>query len=566
MHKFTAVFLTLITLFLLTACGEEEEQASSRPTFQSINVEGRDPVENGEQQPYTVAKNGDVSLEMEFSNPDDVEFNTVQINETTYRAHRFSEDSDSENLILDLSAGRIPGETEYEVEEIEYTDEEGVKSIEVDEDNVYTLFVMRSTPEATFEDIDTSSDSLAFELDIDDPDDTLRDARLEIVHEEEGVVDHVDVATDAGVMNHEFDRLFSDTAYSLRLTASYETDSPEASGDIVEDEVIGESSDIETEALEEPTIDIENTSVDETNFTFDLERLDPDEVMENDALTLRVLQGDDEVSEQDVGFDELNDIQLDGLLNNNTYTIEIHGDYDLDDGEGPREDALLATEEFTTKKKELPEITTDTEDVTEDSLEIDIDAEDFYDTVEVEHMTVYVYDGEVEDSEFDPEADEHIKKVELSRSSKFKLNGLHADQDLTVFVVPSYDLGDSEEKDFRTDKVYSSVINTPSNESPEMSIDEVNADGAATEVILDIEDPDETIVADSYTYRLIEHDEDNGKTEVEQVENSNETTETLDYEMASDKSYTVEVDLEYDLRDEEGANALEASYTIATVE
>ncbi|MFP4078765.1 MAG: hypothetical protein ACLFUQ_06455, partial [Candidatus Izemoplasmataceae bacterium] len=428
MRKLVSAIFALSILSLLAACGEEEEQISTPPTFEGITVEERSPVQDGDQDPYAVPKNGDITLEIQFDNPDNVEFNSVQINGTTYRAHRFSEDSTSENLILNLGAGRIPGETLYEIEEIEYIDEEGVKSVAVDEGNAYTLFVMRSEPEAMFDEISVSNNTIDFELTIEDSDDTLTDARLELVHEEDGVMEEKDV--ESGITTHELTKLLSDTAYSLRVVASFETDDPEVSDGLVEDEVIGEYTDIETDAQEEPSVDIVNSSVGETTYGFDLDHSNLEETIEDDVLTIEIRQDDNLITDKEVGIDDLEGIEFDDLLSNNTYTVEVYGNYNLKDGEGLREDVLLASREFTTAEKELSAIDTAVESVDENGFKLAIDTAAFKETAEIEHMLLYVYEGDVES--FDEDDDSYLKKAKLSSSQEtFKFDGLHADQDIT---------------------------------------------------------------------------------------------------------------------------------------
>ncbi|MFW6284741.1 MAG: hypothetical protein ACOC2X_00035 [Bacillota bacterium] len=569
MRKLIAVIFTLTSLALLAACGEEDQETSTPPSVEDITVEGRDPVQDGDQDPYPVTKNGDITLEIAFSNPDNVEFNTVQINGTTYRAHRFSEDSTSDNLVLNLSAGRMPGETLYEIEEIEYIDEEGVKSIELDEDNAYTLFVMRSVPEATFEEISVDNSSIEFELNIEDSDETLSEASLELVHEEDGVIREEPV--EAGVMTHEFDDLRSDTAYSLRVVASYETDDPEVSGGMVEDEVIGETETIETEALDEPTVDITNESVDETSYTFDLEHENLEEVIENDALTVKIRRDDAEddevVQEKEVGLDDATGIEIDELLSDNAYTIEVYADYNLDDGEGLREEVLLASSDFTTAEKDLPAIDTSVESVDEDGFNLSIDTTAFKETAEIEHMMLYVYEGD-EDT-FD-EDDDYLKRAKLSSSKEtFKFDGLHADQDITVFIVPSYRLDDG--RDWRTDEAYRQFIETPANQEPTVDIDDVALSQEGADVSLDVDDPDDTLIEGSFTYYLYQYDSDSDtEEEVGKVEDSEETSQFIPYEkIQSDKSYRVEVEADYDLRDDEGVHEavrMDSSLTSASLD
>ncbi|MFW5914006.1 MAG: hypothetical protein ACOCSM_02985, partial [Bacillota bacterium] len=567
MRKLIAAVLTLSVLALLAACGEEDQETSTPPTFESITVEGRDPVQDGEQDPYPVSKNGDITLEIAFSNPDDVEFNTVQISGTTYRAHRFSEDSTSENLVLTLSAGRIPGETLYEIEEIEYIDEEGVKSIETSEDNAYTLFVMRSVPEATFDEISVDNNSIDFELSLEDSDETLRNARLELVHEEDGVIEDTDV--EAGVMTHEFTKLDSDTAYSLRVVASYETDDPEVSGGVVEDEVIGETDAIETEALAEPTVDIINESVAETSYTFDLEHENLEEVIENNnTLTVKIFKDEDDedaVKEKEVSLDEATGIEIDELLSDNTYTAKVYGDYNLEDGEGLRDDVLLASREFTTSKKDLPAIDTSVESVDENGFNLSIDATEFKETAEIEHMLLYVYEGDMES--FDEDDDSYLKKAKLSSAKEsFEFDGLHADQDITVFVVPSYKLDDG--RDWRTDEHYRQFIETPTNQEPNVTIGDVELSQEGADVSLDVDDPDDTLVEGSYTYHLYEYDGDS-KEEVFKFEDRDETSLLLPHEIKSDKSYRVEVEADYDLRDGDDVHEdekMDTAFSKATLE
>ena len=556
MRKIAYIILTITMLTLLAACGEEEEQISAEPVFEGLAVEGRDPVQDGELAPYRVEKNADITVELAFSNPDNVEFNTVRIEGTTYRAHRFSEDSTPTNLVLTLSAGRMTGEETYEVEEIEYIDEEGVKSISVAEDNAYTLFVMRSTPSAVFGDLSTDTESIGFEISVDDPDATLISATLEIIHEDEGVLEERSVTLDTDFFSYTFENLQSDTTYDLRIVADYETDDPEVDGGELQDIVIAEATGVTTDAKPEPVASILNPRVEETSFTFDLTLEDPGEVIETDSLRAEVYHDDELCGACEVDFDSMEDIRIDGLLNNNTYDLRIFVDYDLNDGEGIQEDVMLASTEFTTPEKELADITTDIDTLSENELKLNIDASTLYESVEVEHMMLKAYDSST---------DTLLKETQItSRESLFKLSGLHADQGLRIVVEASYDLQDGQ--GYRQDIVHESTLRTPANEAPSVSISDVTLLQEGAEVNLNVNDPSGTLKEGSITLHLYEAGTDGP---VQTFEGVSGTSALLEHAIVSEKAYTVEVEIDYDLRDDTGVKSgvkMDSQYIVATLD
>lgn len=561
MRKTYVLLLSLLMIATLTACGEDDEQTSQPPVFQSLMINGDYPVENGEQVAFPFEKNEEFTLELRFSNPDNVEFNTVQINGSTFRAHRFSGESTANTLVLNLNAGRIPDETIFEVEEVEYIDNEGVKSVAITEDNAYTVFVMREDPTANIASLSPLETALEFEVSLSDEDDTLKEAFVEVIREEDDtVVDSMEIPE--SYLSNTFDDLRSDETYYLRIIADYETDDPDNESGVITDEIIATSNSVTTASKNAPTASIENASVFETSYEFDIVYNDESEVLIGDSLYLEVEQiNEDEdntiVINEDVNLSNLQDIVFDSLFNNNDYTVYIYADYDLDDGEGVRNDVLLATTTFTTPKREIEDISTETVSLTEDSLTLSIDATQLFDSVIVDNMRIKAIDSA---------SGELLKSSDLlTQQLTFKLNQLYANQTIDIEIEVTYDLEDGQ--DLRTEVLHESSFTTMSNAIPSASVENVDAVQGGLEFSVQLNDADNTVVPD--TLRAIIYHDDG--TDLSIVDTYTLDTETSDYfyEMTTNYEYAYSIELitDYDLRDNTGAvedYELSTSYVVGS--
>ncbi|MGM0436034.1 MAG: lipoprotein, partial [Bacillota bacterium] len=543
MKKIFALILSMLLIVSLAACGEDDVEISEPPVFQSLTVDGQAPIQGGEQVAFPYEKNAEFTLELEFSNPDNVEFNTVQINGTTYRAHRFSNESTSNSLILNLNAGRIPDETSFEVEEIEYIDEEGVKSIDISENNVYTIFVMRGAPTGNFSSVSAFEESLEFEVALSDEDDTLQEATVELIKEEDDTVVSSMLIED-NYLSNTFTDLLSDSSYYLRVTADYETDDPDVDGDMVTDEVIVTSETYTTALKDSPTASVENDVASETSYEFDIDFTDISDVLVGDTLHLEVEQVNEDsentiIDTRDVSTDALEDIRFDSLYNNNEYTIYIYADYDLNDGEGERENALLAQTTFTTPKRQIEDITTEALESTENRLVIGVDATELYDSVVVDSMRIIATDSE---------SGETLKSSGLlSEQPKFEITKLYANQTIDIEIEVTYDLEDGQ--DLRTEVLHESSFTTSTNSAPSGTVESVDPVQGGLGFSINLNDPDNTVVPGTLR-ALIYEDDGTGLTLVDTYV-LDETLSNFLYETSIDyeNTYSVELITDYNLRD-----------------
>ena len=543
MKKIFALILSMVFIVSLAACGEDEVEISQPPTFQSLTVDGQEPTEAGELVSFPYEKNGEFTLELQFSNPDNVEFNTVLINGTTFRAHRFSNESTSDTLILNLNAGRIPNTTTFEVEQIEYIDEEGVKSVDITENNTYSIFVMSSAPTGEFPSVSALETALEFEVALSDEDETLNASTVELVKEaDESVVSAKTI--EETYISDTFEGLLSGETYYLRVVADYETDDPQVPSGTITDEVIATSASYTTAEKNAPVASVENDQANETSYAFDIDFTDTSDVLINDSLHLELEQineGSENtiVETRDVNIEALEDIQFESLFNNNDYTIYIYADYDLNDGEGVREDTLLAQTTFTTPKREIEDIATEAIETSENRLVIGIDASELYSSVVVDSMRIYAVDSETGTT---------LKSSGLlNEQSTFEITKLYANQTIDIDVEVTYDLEDGQ--DLRTEVLHEASFTTTSNSAPSATVESVDPMQGGLGFSIDLNDPDETVVPG--TLRALIYEDDGSGLELVGTYVLDETLQSFLYEMTIDydNAYTVELITNYNLRD-----------------
>ena len=225
-------------------------------------------------------------------------------------------------------------------------------------ESIYLEFTTAEKTAPTIEIVNASSTqtSVSFEISETDLDEVGAITKIELVHGE-------DVIEAESLDLRAFADLLSGNTYKVRVTYVYNLN------DGSDDVTVVYEAEIVTEGKAVPTVEIINTTSDQTSVSFEIVEADIDEV---GAITkIEIVHGEDVIEAESL------DVRtFANLLSNNTYKVRVTYVYDLNDGNGSVTETKEA--EITTEAKATPSIEIDTTDsdqtsVSFDLLETDID-------------------------------------------------------------------------------------------------------------------------------------------------------------------------------------------------
>ena len=648
MKRLTMLFIFAFAMITLAACGEDPVDDVIDPTFNGIEVNERDPMVDEDFAVYMAEKNELLTLEIFLDNPSNLNINSIKINGTTYRQTRFEADSTPQHIIFNFDVLRVPGETTYVLEEIEYTHPvTGVETLNITRDNRYLVYVLESAPTADFTQITPSQESINVAFELRDADDTLTDGRLELVLADE-VIETLDLT--AGIFSHTFDALLSDVTYELRVLASYErgdgqmvnedvvlnlrddvttlekttpnleihgilSDVTEVSFDIditdpdavgslnkiellLDDTVMATLTDMDeltftdllsdttydirveylfdlndnqgersllitesftTTAKAAPVVDTENETSTHDSVTFDLMFFDADNVLVDETLTVTIYLDETLIDTQQVDIATLENITFTGLFNNNLYTVEVYGSYDLNDGDGIQDDIMLKTFEIATPEREIPDISVETTTISESHLIFNIDATPFEPFLTEPYLRIYIYDENTNTL---------LKEATLIHDNlTFEILDLLANQTIRLEVEATFDLDDGEGS--HTGIIFVDYFMTAANTPPSATIDSVSLTQESIRFTYNLSDPQATLVPDTFIAEIYEDDGESLILLDTVILDPASGEFTYDYQPKSSYTYSIKLYADYNLRDGEEDTTkyhLDAVYEVTNLE
>ncbi|GEM_PF-2083240 len=538
MRKYALIILLFSLPLVLFACDDDPEEEIEDPTFDRLEINGRSPLDDdNELAPYTVEKNETLEVEIFLDNPSDLDINLVRMHNRTFRASAFEDESENDHIVFELRVGSIPGEQSYTLDEIEYLHEGGVGTLSIEEGNEYKLNILEDEPEASLQDIAATTDTIEFFVDVDDLDGVLQEGRVEL-HDADGLVESRDLETGMG----SFEGLYSDHTYTLYIYGDYELSDEEG---LREEVRFFESDEITTQTNAAPTAEIINLEAGETDAAFDVDFTDADSVLLEDGLKARLLQEGTLEETIVLDPDDLEAIHLDGLYVNTEYTLEIVADYDLNDLTGERLEEELASSTFTTLEPDLAEIEVTPQDASEDSLQFHIDWTALEDAIEEGSAAAYFFDADAFE-EHGTEADP-LKVVKLdSKDTTLDVEGFLADQEIKLLIKGDVHIEDGSDAPTRY-TLHELTARTDANTPPEASVSNVTLTQTTVEYEVSLSDTDDTLMGlRAYLY------EDDGESfeEIDSMELEAGGEHAFeDIDVFSDRSYTVKLSIDYDLRD-----------------
>ena len=537
MKRLMSIVSILSITFFLIACGEDEASITP-PSYQSILIDGENPVSDGVLQTFYKQKEESILVQVNISNPDNAEIASIKINGINYRTNRFTENSTSTMIEFSMLAPDEHGEHLFEVDEVVYRDGAIMRGVDATSNHQFQVFVYRDLPLLSRVDYSLEKDEISIVFSLIDEDETIiGDGAVVKLYTNDAVVR--EQVLSEGTQTITFDNLFTDQQYEVRVYASYNLED----GFGLREEVLLYDDIYTTASNRQPTASIERIQLFENRIVFDVDLLDNDETLLENGLTVGLFE--DDVLIESRTFDQaVDDVVFDDLFSNSTYAIRVLGSFNLRNGEGVREDVLLDQHVFTTQIQYLPEPEIINLEVTNERINFDVDLNDPNGVFDVLSMKAILYDEE----------GNYIREAVISHSSgifpEVQIHDLLSDFAFTLVLSASYNLNDGEGvvEDaiiFETDFV------TTGNQIPTISVSETLVRQGYIDVEYSIEDPDETIPGD---VRIVLYEEsEGGFTIVEEIElEIDETSVTISYPIMYLNKYRIKIFTDYNLYDGRG--------------
>ena len=527
---YTTLLFAIIGLTLF-ACGPDEIVVDDAPVFSHLIVEGREPAINGELDTYLIDKNDEITVEVHFDNPQGVQINSVTISGQTYRSNRFEADPMYQTLTLNLRL-RVPGDITFTLDSFLHS---GTENVSVENDNQYRVFVRKTVPTATLVSLTSNTSSIHAEIRINDEDDVIiLDSVHAILYRDNEEVDRVTLER-AALNLIDFTDLLSDGDYDLIVVADYDRDDGEG---VREAEVLLTLSDIRTDAKTPPSASISATAIHENALIFNVTTTDPFSVIDWDSVRVELWHGDTLVETlDDLEPGDLSALAFDGLLNNNTYTLEVYANYDLGDAEGLRENVKLATLSVNTLQTPLPDINISV--VTTGTSHMIVRVDTTASHTDLSNVRIRLYDVAT---------DTHIRTISVVEAIEdIEILDLLANRQYRLDVIAEFDLGDGQGA--RVDVINSLSHQTNTNQRPAGAISAISFTQTSVQFSYSLTNPNQTALAGTFIARLYE---DNVliDTKVLALGSGQETFEGIDVDHT--KTYSVTLKTNYDLRDGDG--------------
>ncbi len=525
-----------LMIWVLWACGPDEVDEVIIPTFSHLVVETRSPEVDGEIEPFVVNKNEVITVEVHFSNPSNLALNSVSINGTRYFSNRFEEGTTNQRIVLHLNVGQITGAQSFFVDRFAYrvSPEEPSREVNIDASNRYDIFVLKSLPTASMSATRVFTNRIEVDVNIIDADQvTVANSILARLISDNTVVETK--VLNRGINAIRFENLLSHKDYQFEIVTNYDLENGEG---VVEEFVLVPEMTIRTASVAAPTASLNILTVSEDTIHFDINLNDELNTIIDQGLRLKLYLGETLIETKVVDLSTLTDQSFTQLLNNNTYTLRIIADYDLGDTVGVREDRLLFELNVKTEMRRLPDINVSVVSLTENEMIVRIDAALLDEAIALHNLYVSIYDSQLN----------RIARGALIQDAiVLRVDNLLANQALTLVVEGDIDLDDGQgvqRLEIFRDSYQTIALMMPSGEINSMSL---GYDTVAFSI--SFQNPSNTALSNTLTAKLYE----NGVYLVSKVIDLQSGSYVFeDVAVYFDRVYTINLYVDYDLRDGEG--------------
>jgi len=398
---------------------------------------------------------------------------------------------------------------------VDYSDGSGTLTRELHSETISTDAY--SEPSASINGINPGEEDVDFSLSLSDPDSlgaTLDSVVLNLSGSE---ADRIDAPSQG---SHTFSTLYSDTAYALVLTYSYDMQD----GNGVQTVSVEET--FTTLAYTEPDVNISENTLDETSINFDVTLTDPDGKLSSLESIELYMDGtlQDSIEPPNFGSHSFT-----GLLSDTAYTIKATYTYELNNNEG----TVTSTSEyaFQTDAYSEPSLSITTSAISEETADVTVSLSDPDSRATLEEYVLESSLG-VEDT----------KSTSIEGVTNYTT--LYSNETYTVRVTYTYDLNNNEGPQ-TVEETHTFTTEAYSKPSAELT----NLDFVGSDLSVDVStlvDPDGRVT----TLNLVLY-VDGVQAQTLTAITAN-TTQTFTDVYEVDKEFTVVLTADYDLNESSG--------------
>ena len=254
------------------------------------------------------------TLESVFADPDDLgEVTSVDL-------LLDGEVVDTVDYSVEMIFDELLAGTQYDVRlnyDYDPLDGDGVREGE----DIYTVETeVYTTPKVTFDDIETSHDTITVNGTYDDPDAIGTMLPIQLLDGEDVLREEIPDVVTGGAFEVAFDALHSGETYTVKTGSEYDALDGEGS------QIDHSEESVETDTLSEPSVEgVSTEELDSDSFSFSLAWEDPDNLVTVEDIVLEK-EGEEVTRSDDLTFEDLDPDTL--------YTVDITYAYDLNDGKG----------------------------------------------------------------------------------------------------------------------------------------------------------------------------------------------------------------------------------------
>ena len=290
---------------------------------------------------YNVNTNQVFYITVKVYNPDQFEILSFTLNGVKYQSYQFQDGSDSENLILKLDPITNSGLIEYTIDQIKYIDKVEIKDAIIEgNQTVRVAAEYQEVPVSLITDKVISPHGMTFNLNIGDPQDLVEKSSgfLKLfLYDGRDIILEQDLSL--GINQISFDELYHNTIYQYAVVAVYDA------FDGIGPKLVY----LEKEAFMTLNyISLTNFDITQDSVSFTITNNDPSAT--GFIAEISLYQGETFIEEL-TNYDVL---KFNNLLSNVNYSIKFRFTYDLQDGDGEKEEVNVYN--ITTLSKAIPEV------------------------------------------------------------------------------------------------------------------------------------------------------------------------------------------------------------------
>jgi hypothetical protein len=471
-----------------------------------------------------------ISVDLDITDPDNVIMSGTLIAALYLGDQMISEQAMSKGL-SNATFTNLQSNRQYEVKvhaSYDLDDNNGLQANVVLFSGTFET-IAKGLPNASIQNVQIDSNEISFDVFIDDEDNVMIPGGLSavVVNADNEIVEQVSLAESTfGIV---FDELLNDANYTIKILADYDL---EDGAGIIYDQMIG-SRTFETLPQSVPVPQIENLEVAENVINFNITLNENQDVIILDTMYANLYFEGELVNTVNlagtyVGFQVLN------VFANYEFTIEIIGDYDLNDGSGIFEDQVLYSETFSTLEKTAPSLSVTSTTIDQETVVLSLGVQDPDDTLfGAIEARLYENDTLIDTLLFN----EDDTTITFNYPTKYS-------ETYYIEIIGDYDLSDGspfvEEFIF-----YRGVLITGQKKTPVVEFDDLSSEDDSISLSVDVIDSDQTIIEDTLfldvynNYQLI--------TSLPLDIGDNDIVLT---NLQSDQNYSINVRVSYQLEDD----------------